>query len=241
MLTEGDFQEAALFFNFRMPVGYRAQLANVRSAKLNLLSQKARLEDLELNATHLLTGSIRNVDFAYVAAQSHFNRWKAAQEEVRSVEALFQAAKTTLDLVLDAQRRRAQAQVEYYRSLIEYNKGIAEVHYRKGSLLDYNNVRLAEGPWHEKAYWDALGRARERDASYYFDYGWTNPKSSVAVPCTTTSVTCPMTPFRWKSPIRWIRWRRSPRRNRRQPSSPAGRRCSAGSRSGHESARGSRN
>jgi hypothetical protein len=71
---------------------------------------------------------------------------------------------------------QAQAQFDYYRALCDYNKALAEVHYRKGSLLDYNNVFLAEGPWTEKAYWDALGRARERDASYYFNYGWTRPK-----------------------------------------------------------------
>lgn len=83
--------------------------------------------------------------------------------------------KSTLDLVLDAQRRRAQAQIDYYRALSEYNKSIAEVHFRKGSLLEYNNVHLAEGPWADKAYWDALGHARERDASYYLNYGYTRP------------------------------------------------------------------
>jgi hypothetical protein len=77
---------------------------------------------------------------------------------------------------LDAQRRRAQAQIDYYRSIVDYNKSIADVHFRKGSLLEFNNVTLAEGPWPEKAYWDALGRARERDSSYYLNYGWTRPR-----------------------------------------------------------------
>lgn len=175
VLTEGDFQEAALFFNFRMPVGYRSQLANVRSTQLQLVRAKARLEDMELNTSHLLTTAVRELDFNYQSAQTHFNRWKAAQAEVASVNALYHGGKITLDLVLDAQRRRAQAQIDYYRALGEYNKAIASVHYRKGSLLEYNNIMLAEGPWPEKAYWDALGRARERDASYYLNYGWTRP------------------------------------------------------------------
>jgi hypothetical protein len=49
------------------------------------------------------------------------------------------------------------------------------VHYRKGSLLDYNGVYLAEGPWPGKAYFDALREARKRDASMYLDYGFTRP------------------------------------------------------------------
>ncbi len=43
-------------------------------------------------------------------------------------------------------------------------------------MLEFNNVQLAEGPWPKKAYWDALGHARERDASYYLDYGSTRPR-----------------------------------------------------------------
>src|SRR4029077_20524208 len=51
-----------------------------------------------------------------------------------------------------------------------------EVHYRKGSLLDYNDVFLAEGPWPGKAYFDALREARKRDAGMYLDYGFPRPK-----------------------------------------------------------------
>jgi hypothetical protein len=35
---------------------------------------------------------------------------------------------------------------------------------------------LQEGPWPAKAYYDALALARQRDASYYFDYGYTRPR-----------------------------------------------------------------
>jgi hypothetical protein len=50
------------------------------------------------------------------------------------------------------------------------------LHHRKGSLLEYNGVYLAEGPWPGKAYFDALRRARQRDASLYLDYGFTRPR-----------------------------------------------------------------
>lgn len=174
-LTGGNFQEFGFLFNFQMPVGYRRELAGVRNAQLNLVREKSRLQDMELNTSHLLSTSIRNLDFNYQSAQTHFNRWKASQAEVDSVRVLYERGKSTLDLVLDAQRRRAQAQIDYYRALSEYNKSIAEVHFRKGSLLEYNNIHLAEGPWADKAYWDAMGHARERDASYYLNYGYTRP------------------------------------------------------------------
>ena len=34
---------------------------------------------------------------------------------------------------------------------------------------------MAEGKWPHKAHWDALEKARRRDASYILDYGWTRP------------------------------------------------------------------
>jgi hypothetical protein len=46
----------------------------------------------------------------------------------------------------------------------------------KGSLLEYDGVFLAEGPWPAKAYFDARRRARHRDASHYINYGFTQPR-----------------------------------------------------------------
>jgi outer membrane protein TolC len=176
-LTEGNFQEVRLGLDFTPPkFGARQEMAGVRNAQLQLVREKARLEDMELNTSHLLTVAMRNLDSNYELAESHFNRWAASQAEVNSAEALYTGGKATLDLVLEAQRRRAQAQVDYYRALIDHTKSIADVHFRKGSLLEYCNVRLAEGPWPQKAYWDAWGHARRRAASRQLDYGWTRPR-----------------------------------------------------------------
>ena len=174
-LTSGDFQEFAVLFNFQLPVGFRRELVEVRHRQLALAREKALLEDTELSLVHILTNDLRNVDSHYVLAQSHFNRWNAAEKEVESLTAMQQGGVATTDLVLQAQQRRAQSQFEYYAAVVEYQNALAKVHYTKGSLLEYNSIQLREGPWPQKAYWDALIRARERDASYYIDYGRTKP------------------------------------------------------------------
>ena len=91
------------------------------------------------------------------------------------MRAAYETDTVTLDLLLDAQRRLAVATGDYFRSLIDYNLAIRTVHYRKGSLLEYNNVYLAEGPWPGKAYFDARKRARERDAGLQINYGFIQP------------------------------------------------------------------
>ncbi len=81
----------------------------------------------------------------------------------------------TLDQLLEAQRRRAEAQTSFFRTLLDYQRAIITVHYRKGSLLEYNNVYLQEGPWPDKAKFDAHRLARQRDAAVYLNYGYTRP------------------------------------------------------------------
>jgi outer membrane protein TolC len=174
-LTSGEFQEWQLGLQLNVPIGYRREMAQIRHHELLLARERAILQDLELEVSHQLGDSIRDLDLNYGLTQTNFNRRVAAEKEVQAVQASYEADRVTLDLLLDAQRRRAEAESAYYRSLIDYNKAIMGVHYRKGSLLDYNGVFLAEGPWPGKAYFDALREARKRDASMYLDYGFTRP------------------------------------------------------------------
>jgi len=175
VLTSGQFQEWQLGLQLSMPIGFRRELSGVRHHELLIARERAILQDLELEVSHQLGDSIRDVDNYYGLSQTNFNRRVASEKEVQAVDAAYRADRVTLDLLLDAQRRRAEAESAYYRSLIDYNKSIMNVHYRKGSLLDYNGVYLAEGPWPGKAYFDALREARKRDASMYLDYGFTRP------------------------------------------------------------------
>jgi len=174
-LLSGQFQEWQAGARFLMPLGFRRELATVRHHQLQLTREKARLQDEELEASHALVDAVRNVDTNFALAQTNFNRRVAAERQVEAVQAAYDANTVTLDQLLDAQRRRAEAESSYYRALVDYNRSISQLHYRKGSLLEYNGVFLAEGPWPGKAYFDAHRRARQRDASLYLDYGHSRP------------------------------------------------------------------
>jgi hypothetical protein len=158
-----------------MPIGYRRELSGIRHHELLLARDRAILQDLELEISHQLGDAIRDIDLNYGLTQTNFNRRVAAEAEVQAVQASYEVQRVTLDLLLDAQRRRAEAESAYYRSLVDYNRAIMNVHYRKGSLLEYDGVYLAEGPWPAKAYFDAMRQARKRDAAMYLDYGYTRP------------------------------------------------------------------
>lgn len=174
-LTSGRYQEWEMSLQFSMPIGFRNAQAGVRHHQLLLARERGVMKDLELAISHQLSDAYRDLDHNFVQAQTFFNRRVATVDQVRSVEAVYDSGRLTLDFLLDTLRDRADAESTYYRSLVDYNRTIMRVHYRKGSLLEYNGVYLAEGPWPVKAQFDALRRARQRDASTYLDYGFSRP------------------------------------------------------------------
>jgi outer membrane protein TolC len=177
-LASGQFQEWSLGVQATMPIGFRKELATVRHYQLNLARERARLQDEELEVSHQLADAVRQLELNYELTQTNFNRTLAADRQVEAVQAAFEAETVTLDQLLEAQRRRSEAQTSYFRTLLDYQRAIIGVHFRKGSLLEYNNVYLAEGPWPAKAQFDAHRLARQRDASVYLNYGFTRPDVS---------------------------------------------------------------
>jgi outer membrane protein TolC len=175
-MVGGDFEEWHLGLDLRFPFGFRREMAGVRNAQINLIRERKVLQEQELELTHQLAEAFRDLAQNYQLAQTFYNQRVAAQTEVKAVEAAYQLGSVTLDLLLDAQRRLADAEDRYYQSLARYSIAIAGVHFRKGSLLEYNGVYLAEGPWPAKAYFDAARRAKQRDAGHYLNYGFTMPK-----------------------------------------------------------------
>ncbi len=174
-LASGQFQEWQVGFQSTMTIGFRKELVQVRHFQLQLARERAKLQDEELEISHQLADSIRQLIFNYELTQTNFNRTLAADRQVEAQQAAYDSGTVTLDQLLEAQRRRAEAQASFFRTLLDYQRAIITVHFRKGSLLEYNNVYLQEGPWPEKAQFDAHRLARQRDAAVYLNYGYTRP------------------------------------------------------------------
>ena len=174
-LADGQFGNWNFGFNFSIPIGLRRELATIRNQQLQLVRERCVMQDQELELSHQITDAVRNIDVQYRLMQTNFNRRLASEDEVAADLAAWQAGTTTLDILLQAEQERSVAEAAYYRSLIDYNRAISQVHFVKGSLLEYDNVFMAEGPWPGKAYFDARRLARTRDAGFQLNYGYTRP------------------------------------------------------------------
>ncbi len=175
-LTGGRFQEWRFGLELSLPIGFRRELAGVRNAQLALARARAVLQDEELEVSHQLAQSVRNLESSYELMRTNYSRLQAAKYNADVIKIRLDEGMPEIFVYLESLRRLSESKADFYQSLLAYNESIAAVHYRKGSLLEYNGVFLAEGPWPAKAYFDATRRARERDAAIFMDYGFTRPR-----------------------------------------------------------------
>jgi outer membrane protein TolC len=169
-LTSGDFQEWQVGLELNVPLGYRRGYAAARNAELLLCRSRAILREQEHLVLHEVAAAVADMERAYVVAQTTFNRLDAARIQLEAVKAEFDADRAPLDLFLDAQRRLAEAESRHHRSLAEYAVAVKNVHFAKGTLLDYDNVYLSEGGWPQMAYCDAAERKYLSGASRPLNY-----------------------------------------------------------------------
>ena len=174
---------------FSMPFGFRAPLAQVRNLELRLAKSRAVLRAQEDDIIYELSQAYQDLATNWANAQTYFNRRIAAEEQAGFTEQKRLQGKegATLRDQLEAQAHLAQADTAYYQSIIEYTKSVAHVNYRKGALLDMNNVFLTEGTWDPKAYEDALSRAWQR--TYSMDHPLEKWMTTEPAPFSTDSDT----------------------------------------------------
>jgi hypothetical protein len=174
-LTSGQFQEWQVGMEFSMPLGFRQGHAAVRNAQLRLTHTKAVLREQERQITHDLSTAVSDVDRAYAVLQTEINSVIAAKQQLNALQAAYDSDKAEFFVVLDAQRRFAEAESRYHQLRVEYGLSLRNVHFEKGSLLAYCGVMLHEGPWPLKAYVDAARREKQRLLRLPIDYRLSRP------------------------------------------------------------------
>ena len=178
-LGSGEFQDWHIGIEGSIPLGFRKQRDGVKNAEYALARDRAKLRETELEVSHQVAYAVSDMEANLVMTATNFNHRSAAQYNLDAMIATSEsetADTNTFINKINAYRTLAQAENDYFGSVTNYARSIAGVHYRKGSLLEYNGVYLTEGPWPAKAYFDARRRARSRAAAVYLDYGYTYPR-----------------------------------------------------------------
>jgi hypothetical protein len=160
-----------------MPLGFRQGHAAVRNAQLQLARERSVLVEQERQVINDLSAAIAERNRAYAVLQTSINRVEAARQQLQAVLAAYNADETKAGfyVLLDAQRRYADAEIRYYQVRVEYALAIRNVYFESGALLDYCSVALSEGSWPGDAYLDAAERERLRGRPRRMDYRLRQP------------------------------------------------------------------
>ena len=156
-------------FQLSMPVGLRLAHTQVRNYELRMRKAKAMLHEQEWEIAYELAGSMLEMQRWYELAdattkrvESNTNNAKLAEERFRDSD---RNTSDNMNQVLQSKIRERDARQGYMRSIIEYNKAIAEMRFRKGTTLTESSIYLAEGNWHPAAAPFAMQRAVQRTRS----------------------------------------------------------------------------
>lgn len=141
---------------FQMPLGFRQDLAATRSAQYSLLRQRAFLQQVVHQSTHLLSRYFLEVDANFKLYRTAVSLREAAQKRLEAQRSFYEVGAITIDRYLDAVNRWADAVAQEAQYRNQYNISIAVLEEIKGTLLAYDNIALAEGPQPPKAYIQAI-------------------------------------------------------------------------------------
>lgn len=144
-IFSGAHQEWEIGVEFSVPIGFRQGHAAVQNAEFYIAKERAVLREQEREVIHDLSNVYSEVERAYNAAQTQLNRYLAARDLLLSLESRDEADRARsvdLDKLLDAQRRVAAAESQYFLARAEYAIALKNVHFEKGSLFEYNNIQI---------------------------------------------------------------------------------------------------
>ena len=151
-LFGGNIQEGGVRMEFNPnPFGSRRALNDVQNKQLSLAREHRIREAKEIAAINKLSSLWQQVDSLRKQMTDQFQALNAAQTLVEVSQAKFDAGDfggnpdAAIDNLLRAQQTRSTASQNYTRAVTEYNKSLVEVHAIKGSLLEYNNLKLQDG------------------------------------------------------------------------------------------------
>lgn len=159
-ISGGQYQEWQAGMELTFPVGLRAASNAVAHARLLINREQAVLNETELRISHSLSDAVRRIGLTHSLLETNYNGFLADLRQVDVLRRRYRDGTDNINFLLQAQRQVVTSEIQFYRSLSDYNLAIRDLHREKGSLLAYSGVTMAEGPWASGAYRDAYEMGR---------------------------------------------------------------------------------
>ena len=147
------------------PIGFRRAHAGVRNAELSVQRERAVLKEQERKIILDLSNAVAEARRAHSAMMIAEKRFDAAKTYRGQAAARIESGRSQMDVLLEAQRRMLEAQIQFINAEVEYAIAIKNVHFEKGTFLQYHGVMLSESESSPQAYISHDRRLAQRNKS----------------------------------------------------------------------------
>jgi len=144
--TSDRFHDWTLGVTLDVPIGFRAANSQLRRAQLRMAQRMAQLRDMEKQAAFALQQSYRELARAYEAVSIEVSIRKAATARYQALYELFRAGLEGPNFLLIAQQDWIRASAAERASIFVYNAAIAKYELEKGTIQQFDNVTISDGP-----------------------------------------------------------------------------------------------
>lgn len=163
-LYGGEYQEWQVGLEYNVPVGLRRAHAAVQNSRLALSREVEVLREQERYVNFGLSNAINEAKRAHENMNLQRKRLDAIVVQLNAIEAKPDGENAELDVRLETHRRLLDARLRYHQAEVEYVLALRNVHFEKGSLLNYCNVNTVEACSPAKAQADAMERIDNQDS-----------------------------------------------------------------------------
>ncbi len=148
--VDAGTNEWQIGMELNMPFGFRQAHSGVANAQLALARERAVLEEMERQIVHDVSNAVAEKSRMFQLVQTAYDRRISALKEYEVLirPELFESPRgrrIDFNILLDAQRRLADAETDYYRAVVGYAVALKNVYVETGSLMEYCNVHFNEG------------------------------------------------------------------------------------------------
>ncbi len=147
-IADNRFNSWTLGVRLDIPLGFRDANATVRQAQLDLIRSYIQLRDTELKAIEYLALQDRRVIQSHQEIVTSRAEREALQQYVARIKIQERIDGKSGDFLsnLTVQQQLAAAIAAEARAVADYNIALASFEYAKGTIQQYNNVSIGEGP-----------------------------------------------------------------------------------------------
>ena len=134
-MLNGDFQEWELGFDVNIPIGFRRENAAVRNSLLSIKRERTILKEQQRQVVYGLSNAMGELDRTMGLLEINRNRLDASEKQFEVIKNEQENDRTTIDLVLESQRRVIDSKRSYFQTQAEFMLAVKSVHFEKGTLL----------------------------------------------------------------------------------------------------------